>query len=96
MNSERDIRPVTHLKTNTAAVLAQINDTGRPMIITQDGKPRAVLQDPDSYERMRNALALLKLIAQGEEDIRKGRSVKQSEVFSNLRNRLKKRTGDLP
>ena len=66
------------------------------MIITQDVKPRAVLQDPDSYERMRNALALLKLIAQGEEDIRKGRSVKQSEVFSNLRNRLKKRTGDLP
>lgn len=90
MNIDQDIRPVTYLKTKTAAVLAQINDTGRPVIITQDGKPRAVIQDPGSYERMRNAIALMKLIAQGEADVRKGRIVKQERVFARLRARLKK------
>ncbi len=46
--------------------------------------PRAVLQDPKSYEEMRNALGLLKLLAQGEEDIRKGNICPQEEVFSDL------------
>lgn len=91
MNIDQDIRPVTYLKTRTAAVLAQINDTGRPVIITQDGEPRAVIQDPGSYERMRKALALMKLLAQGEADVLKGRVIKQGRLFAALRKRLKKR-----
>jgi prevent-host-death family protein len=90
MNIRQDIRPVTYLKTKAAAVLDQINDTHRPMIITQDGEPRAVIQDPESYESMRQALAMLKLLAQGEEDVRRGRVVPQERVFAGLRARLKK------
>ena len=91
MEINRDIRPITYLKTKTAAALAQINDTKRPMIITQDGEPRGVIQDPASYEAMRRAIALLKLIAQGEEDVRKGRVFTQDDVFVEMRARLKKR-----
>lgn len=91
MEINQDIKPVTFLKTKTAAVLAQINDTKRPLIITQDGEPRAVIQDPASYERTRKALALMKLISQGEEDVRKGRVSKQTSVFAEMRERLKKR-----
>ena len=90
MNIRQDIRPVTYLKTKAAAVLDQINDTHRPIIITQDGEPRAVIQDPESYESMRQALAMLKLLAQGEEDVRRGRAVPQERVFAGLRARLKK------
>ena len=92
MNITTDIKPVTYLKAKTADLLDQINDTRRPVIITQNGEPRAVLQDPKSYEEMRNVLGLLKLFAQGEEDIRKGNIRSQEAVFSDLERLLKEQT----
>ena len=89
MNITTDIKPVTYLKAKTADLLDQINDTRRPVIITQNGEPRAVLQDPKSYEEMRNALGLLKLLAQGEEDIRKGNIRPQEEVFGDIERLLR-------
>lgn len=77
-------KPVTYLKSKTADLLKQINETHRPVIITQNGEPRAVLQDPKSYEDMRNAIGILKLISQGEEEIRNGKSKSQEEVFKNI------------
>ncbi len=90
MKISSDIKPVTYLKSRAADMLRQVNETHRPIIITQNGEPRAVLQDPQSYEDMRNAIGLLKLLALGEEDIRKGKSRPQSEVFSDLEKRLGK------
>ncbi len=89
MNISTDIKPVTYLKTKAADLLKQINETHRPVIITQNGEPRAVLQDPKSYENMRNAIGILKLISQGEEEIRSGKSKSQEEVFGNIENILK-------
>jgi prevent-host-death family protein len=88
MNISTDIKPVTYLKANAADLLKQINETRRPVIITQNGEPRAVLQEPQRYENMRNAIGLLKLIAQGEEDIRNGRVIAQEDVFKNFENSL--------
>ena len=84
MKISTDIKPVTQLKSRAAELLNQVNETHRPIIITQNGEPRAVLQDPESFENMRNAIGLLKLIAQGEEDIQNGRTIPQDEVFANL------------
>lgn len=89
MNIQTDIKPVTYLKSRAADLLKQINDTRRPVIITQNGEPRAVLQDPKSFEDMRNAIGILKLISQGEEDIKKGNAKTQEEVFNNIEKRLK-------
>jgi prevent-host-death family protein len=84
MNISTDIKPVTYLKAKAADLLKQINETHRPVIITQNGEPRAVLQDPKSYENMRNAMGILKLISQGEGDIRKGRVKSQENVFKDI------------
>lgn len=93
MKIAEDIRPVTYLKARAADLLEQVNSTHRPVIITQSGEPRAVLQDPESYEQMRTAMGLLKLIAQGEEDVRASRMKPQSEVFEQLGRMLKLRSG---
>ena len=61
------------------------------MIITQNGEPRAVLQDPKSYENMRNAIGILKLISHGEADIRNGKSKIQEDVFSDIEATLKEK-----
>ena len=97
MKISEDIRPVSYLKSRTADILAQVNETHRAVIITQNGEPRGVLQDTESYERMKTAIGLMKLLAQGEEDIRHGRSSDQDEVFSRLDKRLeskKRHTGN--
>ena len=91
MNISRDIKPVTYLKSRASDLLRQINETHRPVVITQNGEPRAVLQDPESYENMRNAIGLLKLISLGEEDIKDGKSKSQEEVFTNIENILKEK-----
>ena len=78
MNISTDIRPVSYLRSKPANLLKQINETQRPVIITQNGEPKAVLQDLKSYENMRNAIGILKLISQGEEGIK---TRTQKEVF---------------
>ncbi len=88
MKISTDIRPVTYLKSKAADMLRQVNDTHRPIVITQNGEPKAVLQDPESYENMRNTIGLLKLISLGEEEIRKGKYKSQDEVFADLEKHL--------
>ena len=87
----KDIKPVTYLKARASDLLKQINETHRPVVITQNGEPRAVLQDPESYENMRNTIGLLKLISLGEKDIKDGKSKSQEEVFANIENILKEK-----
>ncbi len=60
-----------------------------PLVITQNGANTAVLVDHDSYQRTRQALALLKLVARGESDVAKGRVISQDQVFRSLKQRLK-------
>lgn len=54
------------------------------MTITQNGEPKAVLQAPESYDNMRKAIALLKLISQSEENIKQGKIKTQEEVFTKI------------
>jgi prevent-host-death family protein len=94
MNIVKDIKPVTYLKSRAADLLNQINETHRPVIITQNGEPRAVLQDPESYEIMRNAIGILKLISQGESDVRSGRSKPQETLFAEVEGSLRKASNE--
>lgn len=91
MNISSDIKPVSFLKSHAADILKQINDTHRPIVITQNGEPRGVLQDPESYDNMRKSIGLLKLISQGEEDIKQGNTKTQSKVFKDIDKMLAKK-----
>ena len=85
-----DIKPVTYLKSRVADVLKHINETHRPMIITQNGEAKAVIQDPKSYQDMRNALAIMKLLSFAEEDIRNGNLHSEEDVFNSVEELLSK------
>jgi len=96
MKIKTDIRPISYIKSNTTNVLNQVNETHRPIFITQNGEPRAVLLDTESYESMNNAIGILKLIALGEKDIRQGKIKEQSEFFSSIEHKyLKIKSNDL-
>ncbi len=88
MNISHDIKPVSYLKSKAADLLKQVNETRRPVIITQNGEPRAVLQDPESYEKMRNAIGLLKILAISEEEIKTGDVIPNDAVFKKVQEKL--------
>ena len=84
MNIKDDIRPISYIKANAAEILEQVNETHRPVYVTQNGEARAVLLDTESYEKMKKAIGLLKILAQGERDIVDGKVMSQEDFFSGL------------
>jgi len=84
MNGKEDIRPISYIKANAAEILEQVNETRRPVYVTQNGEARAVLVDTESFENMKKAIGLLKLLTQGESDIVDGKVLSQEDFFSCL------------
>lgn len=82
------IKPISYLKANAADVLEQLGRDREPLVITQNGEARAVLQDVVSYERTQETLALLKVLALGTQQVGQGRVVPAREVVKLLRGRL--------
>ena len=79
------VRPISYLKANAADVLSEIAEVREPLVITQNGEARAVLQDVASWEETQETLALLKLLALGQQDVVAGRLVPADEAFARLR-----------
>ncbi len=90
MSQRADVKPITYLKNRTADLLREVAEGGHAVTITQNGEARAVLMDVDTYDRWRAAMALLKLLAQGEADVEAGRTVKQSDVFRRARKAIER------
>ena len=88
MQLSETIKPISFLKSKTADVINSVNENRQPIIITQNGEAKAVIQDIKSYESVRNSISLLKLIIQGEEDIQNGNVTPQDEMFENLEKKL--------
>jgi prevent-host-death family protein len=63
------IRPISYLKAHAAEVVRTLAAQGEPMIITQNGEAKAVIQDVRSFEETRETLALLKILALGNRQI---------------------------
>ena len=88
MDIEKDIKSISYLKANVADMLTYVNTTHHPVVITQNGEARAVLQDPETYQETRRTLGLLKLLVQSETDIKNGDLVAHDDVVRTLKKRL--------
>ena len=49
---DEDIRPLSEFRARASTVVKQIQETRRPMVLTQRGRGVAVLVDVHEYERM--------------------------------------------
>lgn len=85
MQYSSQIKPVSYLKANAAAVLAQLTEQREPLVITQNGEAKAVLQDVVSFEQTQETLALLKILALGQQDVAAGRVKPVADVVARLR-----------
>ena len=86
-----NIAPITELKRDAASLIERASEQRSPIVITQNGRATAVLQDAASYEQDQRAFALLRLALQGEADIAAGRTVSRAEHKKRLTARMKAR-----
>lgn len=91
MRYSSQVKPISYLKANAAEVLALLGEQREPLIITQNGEAKAVLQDVASFEETQETLALLKVLALGNQEIAAGKVKSVDDVVARLRS---KRTPD--
>lgn len=85
MRYSSHVKPISYLKANAAEVLTHIAEQREPLIITQNGEAKAVLQDVVSFEETQETLALLKILALGNQDLAAGRVTPVTGVAARLR-----------
>lgn len=81
-----DIRPITDLKKHTREVLDHARKTGRPVILTVNGRADAVLLDAKTYEKHLKASNLARLLWPAEADIKAGRTRPMRSFLREFKN----------
>ena len=85
MRYSSQVKPISYFKANAAEVLAELTVQRQPMVITQNGEAKAVLQDVASFEETQETLALLKILALGNQDVTAGKVKPVAAVVGRLR-----------
>ncbi len=81
------IKPISYLKAHASEVIRTLKDQPGPLIVTQNGVATAVVQDIDSYERVQESVATLKMLALGNRQIEGGQVQPAARVIARLRER---------
>lgn len=89
MNNATSIEPITALKAHSAQLIRRVQATGQPIVITQNGRATAVLQDVERYEEQRRTLLLLKALAHGDQELRRGEGISHAEALKHFDETLK-------
>ena len=87
MSLAEQIRPITYLKSSAAELVKEFVTNPEPVIITQNGEAKAVLQDVASFEETQETLALLKILALGNQEVAAGKVKPATEVIARLRSK---------
>ena len=92
MRYSTQIKPISYLKANAADVLDELQENRQPLIITQNGVAKAVMQDLATYEATQETMALLKILALGKQQIEDGKVSSHADVAKRIRARLKSKS----
>jgi prevent-host-death family protein len=87
----RQIKPISYLKAHTAEIVRSLAKQGEPLVITQKGEAKVVMQGIESYEQMQETLALLKILALGTRQVEEGKTQLAGDIVQRLRDQGKNR-----
>lgn len=91
MKYSTQIKPISYLKANAAEIMRQLTEQREPMVITQNGEAKMVIQDVASYEEIQETMALLKILAIGNREIEAGELSPAADVIRRLREKTAQR-----
>ena len=87
MKLSSQIKPISYLKAHAAEIVRNLAEQQEPMVITQNGEAKVVIQDIDSYEKTQQTMALLKILALGIRQVEEGDIVPANEAIKRVRKR---------
>ena len=87
MKLSSQIKPISYLKAHAAEIVRHLGEQREPLIITQNGEAKVVMQDIETYERTQETLAFLKILAIGTRQIEEGKVQPAENVIKRLRER---------
>jgi prevent-host-death family protein len=85
MKYSTQIKPISYLKANAAEIVRRLTELREPLVITQNGEAKMVIQDVASYEETQETMALLKILALGNRQIEEGKVVPAPDAIKRLR-----------
>ena len=85
MKYSTQIKPISYLQANAARIVKRLAEQREPLIITQNGEAKMVIQDVASFEEAQAMIALLKILALGNRQIEEGKVVPAADVVKRLR-----------
>ena len=85
MKYSTQIKPISYLKANAAEIVRQLAEQREPLVITQNGEAKMVIQDVASFEETQETMALLRILALGNRQIEEGQIVPAADVIKRLR-----------
>jgi prevent-host-death family protein len=91
MKLSSQIRPISYLKAHAAEIVRNLAEQQEPMVITQNGEAKVVIQDIESYEQTQQTMALLKILALGMRQVEEGNVMSAENVIKRLRERREDR-----
>ena len=91
MKLSNQIRPISYLKAHAAEIVRNLPKQQEPLVITQNGEAKVVIQDIKSYEQTQQTIALLKILSLGIRQIEKDEVLPAEEVIKRLRERREDR-----
>jgi len=85
MKLSSQIKPISYLKAHAAEIVRNLSGQAEPLVITQNGEAKVVIQDIRSYEQTQETMALLKILALGTRQIEEGKLSPVGDVIQRLR-----------
>ncbi|MBI5739364.1 MAG: type II toxin-antitoxin system Phd/YefM family antitoxin [Nitrospirae bacterium] len=83
------VKPISHIKSHASEIISEISETGNPVVVTVNGEARVIIQDLKEYEKDRESMAMLKLMAMGRKDMLEGRHKPMRQAFSELKKKIR-------
>jgi prevent-host-death family protein len=87
MKLSSQVKPISYLKAHAAEIVRNLGEHGQPLIITQNGEAKVVIQDIKTYEQAQETMALLKILALGNRQVEEGKVELAADVIQRLRAR---------
>jgi len=79
------VKPISHIKSHASEIISEISETGNPVVVTVNGEARVIIQDIKEYEKDRESMAMLKILAMGRKDVLEGRHKPTRQTFAELK-----------
>lgn len=90
----KSVKPISYVKAHASELVNSLDEGASPLVITQNGEAKAVLQSVRDYEQMQESLAMLKMIAMSEKSVKEGNFKSISKTFNEIRKETRRMKKD--